>query len=96
MYLGQIVEQAPADELFRAPKHPYTKALMAAVPVPDPRLESGREVVLLDGEVPNPADPPPGCRFHTRCPLVTARCREEMPALIRGAPLWDVACHLAA
>src|SRR5205814_1936901 len=96
MYLGQIVERAPAEELFREPLHPYTKALMAAVPLPDPQREALREVILLEGEVPNPANPPTGCRFHTRCPVVTPRCREEPPALIRIAPDRDVACHLAA
>lgn len=96
MYLGQIVERAPAEELFRAPLHPYTKALMAAVPVPDPRAESRREVVVLEGEVPNPAHPPAGCRFHTRCPLVIARCREEAPVLRTLGPGREVACHLAA
>jgi oligopeptide/dipeptide ABC transporter ATP-binding protein len=96
MYLGQIVERAPAEELFREPLHPYTTALMAAVPVPDPMVEAQRKVVLLEGEVPSPADPPLGCRFHTRCPLATARCREEMPVLRRVTPDREVACHLAA
>ena len=95
MYLGQIVERAPAEDLFRTPLHPYTKALMAAVPVPDPRTEARRDLVVVEGEVPNPANPPAGCRFHTRCPLVTARCRQEMPILRPLGPNRQVACHLA-
>src|SRR5690606_24941471 len=74
-YLGKIVERAPSEEPFNAPLHPYTKALLAAVPVPDPVLEAKREVILLDGELPSPSNPPSGCRFNTRCPLATARCR---------------------
>jgi oligopeptide transport system ATP-binding protein len=94
MYLGQIVERAPSEELFRTPLHPYTKALMAAVPVPDPKTESKRQVVLLEGEVPNPANPPSGCRFHTRCPIATARCKTEEPGLRSLGSGREVACHL--
>jgi len=96
MYLGQIVERAPAEELFHAPAHPYTKALLGAVPVPDPKIEAQRNVVLLEGEVPNPANPPSGCRFHTRCPVATTRCREEAPMLRSIGPGREAACHLAA
>lgn len=96
MYLGQIVERAPAEELFREPLHPYTKALMAAVPVPDPKTEAKRQVVLLEGEVPNPANPPSGCRFHTRCPVAVARCKEDAPALRTLDRGRAVACHLVA
>ncbi|MGI8595058.1 MAG: ABC transporter ATP-binding protein [Solirubrobacteraceae bacterium] len=93
MYLGKIVELADADELYRHPRHPYTGALLSAVPVPDPRRAApgGR---LLGGDVPSPTNPPPACRFHTRCPKVQALCREEEPPLepeVEGASL--AACH---
>ncbi len=94
MYLGQIVELADTQKLYYTPKHPYTEALMSAIPVPDP--DSRLRPVLLSGERPDPANPPPGCRFHTRCPHADARCRTEMPVL---APIGDghlVACHHAA
>jgi oligopeptide/dipeptide ABC transporter ATP-binding protein len=94
MYLGQIVERAPSEELFVAPLHPYTRALLDAVPVPDPAAESQRTVMLLEGEVPDPTNPPSGCRFHTRCPLAIARCAEEVPAFRAVAPAREVACHL--
>jgi oligopeptide/dipeptide ABC transporter ATP-binding protein len=77
MYLGRLVEQAPTARLFGAPAHPYTKALLSAIPVPDPRRR--RERIVLAGDVPSPANPPPGCRFHTRCPHVMERCRRETP-----------------
>jgi len=93
MYLGKIVEKGPADEIFAEPLHPYTKALLAAVPVPNPVLESRREVILLEGELPNPANPPSGCAFSTRCPLVMDRCREEAPELRSVAEGRTVACH---
>ncbi|EFL03957.1 nickel import ATP-binding protein NikE [Streptomyces sp. SPB78] len=95
MYLGRIVEQAPAAELFAAPKHPYTQALLSAAPVPDPEEQRTRERIVLGGDLPSPLDPPPGCHFHTRCPLATDRCRTETPAL-RTLPgsTREVACHL--
>ncbi len=93
MYLGRIVEMAPKLELYRAPKHPYTQALLAAVPVPNPTLKRRRQV--LDGDVPSPMNPPPGCTFHTRCPLAQAQCRAEIPALRNLGGNHVVACHLA-
>tara|TARA_Y100001934_G_scaffold145943_1_gene175277 strand:- start:96 stop:1112 length:1017 start_codon:yes stop_codon:yes gene_type:complete len=93
MYLGQIVEIADRDELFRNPRHPYTQALLAAVPVADPELEATREQQLITGEVPSVRDPPAGCHFHPRCPHATDRCRSEEPHL-RAAGGAEVACHL--
>jgi oligopeptide/dipeptide ABC transporter ATP-binding protein len=94
MYLGKIVETAPADALFAAPRHPYTRALLAAVPVPDPGLRRAR--ALLSGEVPNPGSAlgaaPSGCRFHPRCPFAEERCRREEPALVEEAG-HATACH---
>jgi len=94
MYLGQLVELASRDELFRAPRHPYTQALLASIPVPDPtRRPAARKV--LQGDIPSPSKPPSGCRFHTRCPMAEARCHSEIPAF---RPLTEghwVACHLA-
>jgi len=98
MYLGRIVEFAPAAELFRAPRHPYTRALLAAVPVSDPARRSRR--VVLEGEVPSPADPPPGCAFHPRCALTRQggtleACRAAVPALRELAPGHTAACPYA-
>ncbi len=92
MYLGQVVELADKTELFGHPLHPYTEALLSAIPIPDPHQK--RKRILLQGEVPSPIDPPPGCRFHTRCPRVMKRCRQEEPKLqpIEGA--HSVSCHL--
>jgi oligopeptide transport system ATP-binding protein len=94
MYLGKIAELAPANELFERPLHPYTKALLSAVPIPNPRQERMRRITLLTGDPPSPVNPPSGCRFNTRCPLATDRCREEEPQLEqKGDSL--VACHYA-
>jgi len=92
MYLGRIVELADKDTLYRSPQHPYTRALLAAVPVPRP--SAGQALATLEGEIPSPADPPAGCHFHTRCPLAEACCRVEAPALRSVAPGHRVACHL--
>jgi len=92
MYLGSLVEIAPRDELFARPLHPYTRALLSAVPIPDPRLK--RERIVLRGDIPSPANPPKGCKFHTRCPLATDRCKEEVPVLRLADSNHQVACHL--
>ena len=94
MYLGRIVELAPRDALYTTPRHPYTKALLAAVPEPDPVTQRAKPRVPLEGEIPSPANPPPGCRFHTRCPIAVDRCRSEEPAW-RAVGAASVACHLA-
>ncbi len=92
MYLGKVVERAPTEELFNRPMHPYTQALLAAIPIPDPALN--RERILLKGDVPSPASPPSGCRFHTRCPAVMPICSKVEPPLIRIRGEHFVACHL--
>jgi len=94
MYLGKIVEMAPKQQIFAAPKHPYTKALLSAVPVPEPG--AARTRMILKGDVPSPINPPKGCRFHTRCPFVFDRCRTEEPELRSTEDGRWVACHLKA
>ena len=92
MYLGKLVEVAATREIFKNPLHPYTRALLQAIPVPDP--SRARERTLIHGELPSPADPPPGCRFHTRCPVVVEECRRVEPPLVEVAPDHWAACHL--
>ena len=96
MYMGQIVELAETSALFDNPQHPYTEALMAAIPSPDPSVKLDRSL-LLSGNVPSPAQPPPGCRFHTRCRYVRQKCQEQEPQLVAMAHMEDhfVACHRA-
>jgi peptide/nickel transport system ATP-binding protein len=96
MYLGVIVEVSPAEELYQNPLHPYTISLLSAVPIPDPEVERERETILLAGDLPSPANPPPACRFHTRCPYVQpTRCRDEVPPLRKLSDGHEVACHWA-
>jgi peptide/nickel transport system ATP-binding protein len=94
MYLGTIVEISPAEELYDNPLHPYTISLLSAVPIPDPEVERKRETILLAGDLPSPANPPPACRFHTRCPYVQpTRCTTEVPELRKFADGHLAACH---
>lgn len=95
MYVGQLVEIAPTEALYLRPLHPYTEALLSAVPLPDPRRRLQRQRIVLQGEVPDPADPPPGCRFHPRCRYATERCQQEAPALREVEQGRFVACHFA-
>ena len=92
MYLGRIVEYADTKSIFTRGQHPYTEALLSAVPVPDPAIK--RKKIVLQGDVPSPMKPPPGCHFHTRCPYAVARCRVESPLLREIAPGHHVSCHL--
>ena len=92
MYLGRIVELGPKRALFQMPQHPYTEALLSAVPVPDPMAQKKR--IILAGDVPSPIDLPKGCRFHTRCPYAFDRCRVEEPKLLQVLPEHFAACHL--
>ena len=92
MYVGKIVELAGWEEIYFSPKHPYTKALLSAVPIPDPEIK--RERIILKGDVASPINPPSGCRFHPRCPYAIKKCREEEPPLINVGNNHYAACHL--
>jgi oligopeptide transport system ATP-binding protein len=95
MYLGKLAELAPSGEIHRNPLHPYTRTLFAAVPIPDPQKSRAKQRAALEGDIPSPINPPPGCRFHTRCPDAVARCSEAEPAFAERSPGHWVACHLA-
>jgi len=95
MYLGRIMELAEQKDLYSNPLHPYTKALLSAVPTPNPAMEEKRERIILQGDVPSPADPPPGCPFNTRCPIAEERCSQEIPEWRQIKPEHWVACHFA-
>jgi oligopeptide transport system ATP-binding protein len=92
MYLGKIVEKADRKSLFAAPAHAYTRSLVSAAPVPDPRIERQRRRVILSGDLPSPINPPAGCRFQSRCPVAVERCRAEEPALVPAGPAHEAAC----
>jgi oligopeptide transport system ATP-binding protein len=93
LYLGRVMEVASRDELYASPRHPYTQALISAVPIPDPDLEAAKPRIVLSGDLPSPFDPPSGCLFRTRCPKATALCAEVVPAEERLSAAHRVACH---
>jgi oligopeptide transport system ATP-binding protein len=93
MYVGKIIEIADREQLYTNPLHPYTQALLSAIPIPDPRVEARRKRIILTGDIPSPVDPPSGCRFHTRCPVAFDRCSVEVPAFNEYAPGHRAACH---
>jgi len=93
MYLGKLMEMSNRHELYDNPLHPYTKALLSAVPIPDPEVEGKRERIILTGDVPSPLRPPPGCVFHTRCPIAIEECRLQVPEWREVSSDHWVACH---
>jgi oligopeptide/dipeptide ABC transporter ATP-binding protein len=92
MYLGKIVELAPGKEVYADPLMPYTRALISAVPIPDPEIEAKRERIILKGDVPSPINPPSGCPFHTRCPFAIEACKTNVPSLVEIKPNHTAAC----
>ncbi|GKU76956.1 ABC transporter ATP-binding protein [Paenibacillus sp. L3-i20] len=95
MYLGKIVELAESSELYDNPRHPYTRALLSAIPIPDPEVEATRERIVLKGDLPSPINPPKGCQFHTRCPIATDKCKTDEPKLVDIGRGHLAACHYA-
>ncbi|TLS50385.1 ATP-binding cassette domain-containing protein [Paenibacillus antri] len=93
MYLGKMVELTTSEELYANPMHPYTKALLSAIPIPDPEIEASRERIVLKGDIPSPINPPSGCHFRTRCPAATEKCAKEAPAFVETKPGHWTACH---
>ena len=93
MYLGKVMEITTADQLYDHPAHPYTQALLSAIPIPDPRVEAGKVRIRMEGEIPSPVDPPEGCRFQNRCPYAEKKCREETPVLEKIGEGHFAACH---
>ena len=94
MYLGRVVEEGPAAQVYEQPRHPYTQALLSAIPMPDPRRQARRRRIVLSGDIPNPISPPSGCHFHPRCPYVMDRCRVDDPKLLPAGEDRAAACHL--
>ncbi|MEP3276145.1 MAG: oligopeptide/dipeptide ABC transporter ATP-binding protein [Stappiaceae bacterium] len=96
MYLGLVVEEGPTEQVFSQPIHPYTEALLSAIPLPDPALRGKRKRIILEGDLPSPLDPPKGCPFVTRCPIAEARCSSDRPQLVTAAPSHLTRCHVRA